>query len=183
MLYKDYIILEKWKVNLFNNKIYYYKIQLNNKKNYCKYPLKLKKSKKIFFKKIINKLNFLVPFFSKKVLKKKIYKNDKNIMKNIFKYFDKRKKYNYCLNKNTLNISSTTNKNTNSKIKDYLSKHIILCDNDPCCSGELSFLNLNKKKYILFNNNSGSYKPTKNNLIDLQKTLYFFNTKIKYLQF
>jgi hypothetical protein len=181
MHYKEYIVIEKYRVKLFGEKVFYYNIILNNEKDNCTKPIILKKKK--LLKSIIDKFTFLVPYFTKKIYKKKIYKKDKNSMKNIFKLFDKRIKYTYCLNKDNLLISTTINKKTDSRLKDLLSKHILLCNNEACCAGEMIFKNKDNKKYILFDNNSGSYKPTKENLLQLKKKLYYLNTKIKYLNF
>jgi len=174
---KKYIIIEKYKVKLFGVKIFYYNIILNNSnKMICENPMKMKKKKVL--KSIFDRLRFLDPLFKKKKFKKKIYKNDKNIMKNIFKLFDKRHKYTYCLNNDNLLISTTKVKKSNSIIKNTLSKHIILCSDNPCCSGEMVFYKKKEKKYMVFDNNSGTYTPTRINLLQLKKSLYFLNTII-----
>lgn len=174
MKFKNYILIEKYRLKLFGVKIFYYTISLNNKK--CKYNTIEIKKKKIQ-KTIINKLRFLDPLFKKKIFKKKIYKNDKDIMQKIFKLFDKRHKYTYCLNANNLTISSTKVKKTDSKLKNILSKHIILCEDNPYAAGEMVFYKKNdKKKYMVFDNSSGTYKPKKENLENLKKILYFLKT-------
>lgn len=172
MKFKNYILIEKYRLKLFGVKIFYYTISLNNKK--CKYNTIEIKKKKIQ-KTIINKLRFLDPLFKKKIFKKKIYKNDKDIMQKIFELFDKRHKYTYCLNNNNLIISSTKVKKTDSKLKNILSKHIIVCEDNPYAAGEMVFYKKNdKKKYMVFDNRSGTYKPKKENLENLKKILYFF---------
>jgi len=124
---------------------------------------------------IINKLRSLDPLFREKIYKKKFNKKDKNIVEKIFKLFDKRHKYTYCLNENNLIISSTKDKIENSHLKNKLSKHIILCENNPCSAGEMIFY---KKKYMVFDDNSGTYKPSKENLLYLKKRLNFLNVII-----
>jgi hypothetical protein len=101
------------------------------------------------------------------------YKKDKKLMINLLKLFNPDEKYTYCLNKQNLIIFETKTINNNSNIKDLLSKHMMLCNKYACASGEMVIY---KKKFI-FDNASGTYTPTIENLEHLKK-LSFLNLKI-----
>lgn len=102
-----------------------------------------------------------------------IYKKDKKLTTDLLKLFNPAEKYTYCLNKNNLIIVETKTINNKSIIKYLLSKHILLCDKGACASGEMVIY---KNKFI-FDNSSGTYKPSIENLEHLKK-LPFLNLKI-----
>lgn len=83
--------------------------------------------------------------------------------------------YTYCLTKSTLVLSETITPTNDTLIKDLMSKHILLCNENPCASGEMHI----DKDTFVFNNNSGSYKPGNEHLERLQKSLPFLKLKIE----
>lgn len=89
------------------------------------------------------------------------------------KYISNEEKYTYCLNQDNLILSETFNKNK-TIVKNLFSKHFFLCKDKPCTSGELVF----HKNKLVFDNSSGTYKPTIDNLKSIKKVLSFLNVKI-----
>ena len=90
-------------------------------------------------------------------------------MKNLKDIIDNKLKYNYCLTKNTLILSSASSFSNN-----LFAKHSILCEKNSYASGEMVF----HKNYLIFNNNSGTYNPTLKNIKILKKALPFLKIKI-----
>lgn len=167
---KYYIILEKYKKNIFgvDTNIYILKFKTNyNCKN-----LTLKKKPNYIKKNILDFLqnNAKVD----KVFTKKIYTKDKNIMSEIISSINTNEKYTYCLNKNTLIFAETKTRENNSLLKDWLSKHITLCDNTACASGEMVI----HENAFVFDNKSGTFQPSFSDLKSLKRALPFFNIKI-----
>lgn len=164
---KNYIKIDKYEKKIFGiNKIYYI-IKINHKYS-CKNKLKIDSKYKLF-KNYLYKKSGIKKYITKNVkLSIKINK-DKNIMKNLKDIIDNKLKYNYCLTKNTLILSSSSSFSNN-----LLAKHSILCDKNPYASGEMIF----HKNYLIFNNNSGTYNPTLKDIKILKKALPFLKIKM-----
>jgi len=169
---KDYIKVDKYKKQILGKTIYIYNIHFNEPikcnpitiKNYFKSRVKT------HFKKT---LKSVLKYLMKDKISTQIYKKDKKFMTELLKLFNPAEKYTYCLNKNNLIIVETKTINNKSIIKDLLSKHVLLCDKGACASGEMVIY---KNKFI-FDNSSGTYKPSIENLQHLKK-LSFLNLKI-----
>jgi hypothetical protein len=109
-----------------------------------------------------------------KVFSKKIYKYDEHLTAKITDEMNVNEKYTYCLNKNSIIFTETININNNSSIKNYMSKHVIMCNTLSCASGEMVIRN----DTFIFDNNSGTYKPTFNNLQSITNAMPFLRHKI-----
>lgn len=169
---KPYIILEKYKKKVLGVKTNIYIIKFNHPYT-CSKPLAL--SSKVYSVKnyVWKKVGVLDYLTKKKVLTRKIYKNDK-IMDNLKNIMNPHEKYTYCLNKDTLILAETKNKSNNSLLKNYMSKHIMLCkDTEACASGEMVIY----EDSLIFDNKSGSYAPSLQNLQNLKVALPFLNIK------
>lgn len=166
---KNYIKIDKYEKKIFGiNKIYYI-IKINHKYN-CKNKLKIKGNYKSFKNYLLKKSGIKKYLLSNKNKKFSIkMMKDKNIMKNIKDIIDDTLIYNFCLKKNKLILSSSSSISNN-----ILAKHSILCDKDPCACGEMVIY----KKYLIFNNNSGTYNPTVEDIKIIKKALPFFKIKI-----
>ena len=55
-----------------------------------------------------------------------------------------------------------------------MSKHVIMCNTLSCASGEMVIRN----NTFIFDNNSGTYKPTFNNLQSIKNAIPFLRYKI-----
>jgi hypothetical protein len=170
---KPYIIFEKYSKNVFGVNINIFILKFNTRYN-CNTYLTLKK-KSDYIKKSIFKNIHLFQYLTKhKILSKKIYKKDKNIMEKIINEMNINEKYTFCLNKDTLIFAETKTAENNSMLKDWLSKHIMMCGETACASGELIIHN----QIFIFDNASGTFKPTFQNLHSLHQAIPFLNFKI-----
>jgi len=170
---KNYIILEKYKKNVFGVDINIYKLKFNTKYK-CSNFLTLKK-KTDYLKKTIVKNIHLLKFLTKnKIFSKKINKYDKNITKKIINLMNANEKYTFCLNKNELIFAETKTGKNNSTVKEWMTKHIMLCDKNACASGEMIVHN----NLLIFNNSSGTFKPSIYNLRSIKKAIPFMDIKI-----
>lgn len=79
--------------------------------------------------------------------------------------------YTYCLNGSTLLMAESSH---SSRVKDFLSKHILLCGKRPCVSGEMRWID----GRMVFDNNSGTYEPTREHLASLRKSLAFAGQRV-----
>jgi hypothetical protein len=77
------------------------------------------------------------------------------------------------LNKDTLIFAETKTHENNSLLKDWLSKHIMLCNKTACASGEMVIHN----NSFVFDNSSGTFQPTIQNLKSLNLAIPFLNIK------
>jgi hypothetical protein len=139
----------------------------------CKSQLTLKKSVgkiKRFIAKKLKILEYLKKYqiFSKRLPRKK------SSIKTILENMNTTTKYTYCLNNDTLIFAETTTTKDRAILKDWLSKHVILCGDNACSSGEMVVHN----NELIFDNNSGSYKPTSEHLESLISLLSFLPIKI-----
>jgi hypothetical protein len=169
---KNYIMLEKYETNIIGIVTHIYIIHLNSGYS-CKKNITIKNNKKkvgqILFKEL--GMNYLT---ENKISTTKLYKKDKNIREKIKQIIDPNEKYTYCVNKDKLILAETKTKLNKSHIKNMLSKHILLCDESACASGEVIIHN----DTFIFDNSSGTFEPTIKNLQILKKILPFLKVRI-----
>ena len=170
---KKYIILEKYEKNILGVIIHIYKINFNTSYK-CAHNLTLKKQTDYIKKYVVKNINLFDYLTSNKIFSKKIYKYDKKFTEKIIDNIDNftNEKYTFCLNKNTL-IFAETNHNK-SFIKEFMTKHIMLCDDTACASGEMVINN----NLFIFDNSSGTFKPSVHNLQSIKQALPFLHVKI-----
>ena len=93
--------------------------------------------------------------------------------------FDVSTKYTYCLNQDTLILAETMTKKNKSQIKDLFSKHGLLCDQTVCAAGEMVFYKSQSENYkMIFDNDSGTFRPNKSDLQVLKKELPYFDIEV-----
>jgi hypothetical protein len=169
------IIFEKYNKNVLGVNVNSYILKFNN-------PISCRKSLTIKLRPIIRKfinekLNFSSFFSNKdKVFSLKLNRYDNHFTEKIIKYIDnyKNEKYTFCLNKNSFIFQETKTHENSSIIKDLMSKHMILCDKNPCAAGEMVIHN----NTFIVDNNSATYKPSIYELQSLKKSMPFINLKI-----
>jgi len=169
----DYIIIDKYATNIIGSIPTHVYIIHFNSTYHCKKNITIKKKKKkieqLLFKEI--GMNYLT---QNKISTTKLYKNDKNITDKMKELMDPTEKYTYCVNKDKLILVETKTKTNNSKLKNMFSKHILLCDDTACASGEM----IVHKNTFVFDNSSGTFKPSMKNLQILKKILPFLKIKL-----
>lgn len=167
------IVIEKYLNNVLGVNTYLYIIHLSQKIS-CKTPLAPKNnSKTLRLRKYVDLYPLLKNYMVDKI---KIEKSDKDIMNKLITTFDVNTKYTYCLNRDTLVIAETMTKKNKSQIKDFFSKHGLLCDQKVCAAGEMKFNKTSNGKYkMVFDNGSGTFRPNKNDLQVLKKELPYFD--------
>lgn len=173
---KETIIVEKYMRKLAGVDTHLYKIKLNNYK--CDKKVTLKKKPRSYINILKNNPN-LYDFFSRKKLINTILVNNNNeITENLIKIINPYGKFTYCLTDNALIISETKVARNKTKIRkfvrDLTSKHYLICDKGVCASGELMI----KDNTFIFDNSSGTFKPTLENLQNLKKALPNLNMKL-----
>ena len=173
---KETIIVEKYMRKLAGVDTHLYKIKLNNYK--CDKKVTLKKKPRSYINILKNNPN-LYDFFSRKKLINTILINNNNeITENLIKIINPYGKFTYCLTDNALIISETKVARNKTKIRkfvrDLTSKHYLICDKGVCASGELMI----KDNTFIFDNSSGTFKPTLENLQNLKKALPNLNMKL-----
>jgi hypothetical protein len=169
---KSYIIIEKYETNMMGILTHIYIIHYNSAYK-CKNNITIKKTKKkigqLLFKEM--GMNYLT---QTKIATKKLYKNDTKLMAKLKKIIDPTEKYTYCVNKDKLILAETKTQANQSHLKDIMSKHILLCDESACASGEMIFRN----DTLIFDNSSGTYEPSMKNLQVLNKILPFLKIRL-----
>jgi len=169
---KNYISIEKYETNLLGLLTHIYIIYCNSAYK-CKNNITIKKTKKkigqLLFKEM--GMNYLT---QDKIATKKLYKNDTHLMTKLKKIIDPTEKYTYCVNKDKLILAETKTQANQSHLKDIMSKHILLCDESACASGEMIFRN----DTLIFDNSSGTYEPSMKNLQVLKKILPFLKIRL-----
>ena len=173
---KETIIVEKYIRKIAGVDTHLYKIKLNNYK--CDKKVTLKKKPRSYINILKNNPN-LYDFFSRKKLINTILVNNNNeITENLIKIIKPYGKFTYCLTDNALIISETKVARNKTKIRkfvrDLTSKHYLICDKGVCASGELMI----KDNTFIFDNSSGTFKPTLENLQNLKKALPNLNMKL-----
>ena len=173
---KETIIVEKYMRKLAGVDTHLYKIKLNNYK--CDKKVTLKKKPRSYINILKNNPN-LYDFFSRKKLINTILVNNNNeITESLIKIIKPYGKFTYCLTDNALIISETKVARNKTKIRkfvrDLTSKHYLICDKGVCASGELMI----KDNTFIFDNSSGTFKPTLENLQNLKKALPNLNMKL-----
>jgi hypothetical protein len=173
---KETIIVEKYMRKIAGVDTHLYKIKLNNYK--CDKKVTLKKKPRSYINILKNNPN-LYDFFSRKKLINTILVNNNNeITENLIKIIKPYGKFTYCLTDNALIISETKVARNKTKIRkfvrDLTSKHYLICDKGVCASGELMI----KDNTFIFDNSSGTFKPTLENLQNLKKALPNLNMKL-----
>lgn len=174
---KNYIVVEKYLNNVLGVNTYIYVIHLNQMIS-CKKRLGPKnKSKTLRLRKYLDFSPLLKKYMVDSL---KIEKNDKDIMKKVASLFDVNTKYTYCLNRETLVLAETRTDKNKSKIKDFFSKHGLLCDQKVCAAGEMSFdkTHSNGNYKMVFDNASGTFRPSKDDLQVLKKQLPYFDISV-----
>ena len=69
-------------------------------------------------------------------------------------------------------------KKNKSKIKDFFSKHGLLCDQKVCAAGEMKFNKTSNGNYkMVFDNGSGTFRPNKSDLQVLKKNYLILTLK------
>lgn len=128
---KDFIVVDKYEIKVLDVPVYIYIIQLNDT-IHCKEYLT---NKKFSLVEILNeKLNVYYNLPKQyKILSKKIYKNDKHILDKLGLIMNIHEKYTYCLHEDSLIMIDTKTIQNNSTIKDYVSKHTLLCKKKLLC--------------------------------------------------
>ncbi len=173
--YSGSIVIEKYLNNVLGVNTYLYIIHLNQRVS-CRKQLGPKNnSKTLKLRKYIDFSSLLKNYMIDKM---KIEKNDKDIMNKMTSLFDVNTKYTYCLNHDTLVIAETKTKKNKSKIKDFFSKHGLLCDQTVCAAGEMVFKKTSTGNKMVFDNGSGTFRPSKSDLQVLKKELPYFETEI-----
>jgi hypothetical protein len=170
---KPYIVLEKYSKNVFGTLINIFILKFNTRYN-CNTYLTLKKKSDYIKKHVFQNIHLFKYLTKHKILTTKIFKKDKHIMEKIINEMNINEKYTFCLNKDTLIFAETKTTENNSMLKDWLSKHIMLCGETACASGEL----IVKKHMFIFDNASGTFKPTFQNLQSLYQAIPFLKFKI-----
>jgi hypothetical protein len=173
---KETIIVEKYMRKIAGVDTHLYKIKLNNYK--CDKKVTLKKKPRSYIN-ILKNNPSLYDFFSRKKLINTILVNNNNeITESLIKIIKPYGKFTYCLTDNALIISETKvarNKtNVRKFVRDLTSKHYLICDKGVCASGELMI----KDNTFIFDNSSGTFKPTLENLQNLKKALPNLNMKL-----
>lgn len=173
----DYIVVEKYMRNILGVDTRLYKIKLNQG-FHCNKKLTLKKMVNPLTKKIKNNpIIFNVLTHNKRTSTKSIKKNKKTT-ENLIKIIKPYGRYTYCLTKDTLVLAETKASENKSKftklIKNYTSKHFIVCEENPCASGELVI----KDNTFIFDNSSGTFEPTYEYIKSLKRALPFLNIKL-----
>jgi hypothetical protein len=173
--YTGSIVVEKYFNNVLGVNTYLYIVHLNQRVS-CRKQLGPKNnSKTLKLRKYIDFSSLLKNYMINKI---KIEKNDKDIMNKMTSLFDVNTKYTYCLNHDTLVISETKTKKNKSNIKDFFSKHGLLCDQTVCAAGEMKFKQKPNGSYkMVFDNGSGTFRPSKSDLEVLKKELPYFDTE------
>jgi hypothetical protein len=171
------IVVEKYTRNILGVDTRLYIIKLNQGFR-CLKKMTLKKSVNPVTKKIKNNpKTYDLLTHKKKINTKEIVKNQK-LTEKLIKFIKPYEKYTYCLTNDTLVLAETkasTNKTKMAKIiKNYTSKHFVLCGEDACASGEVVI----KNNTFIFDNSSGTFEPTYENIKSLKKAIPFLNMKL-----
>ena len=171
-----YIVIEKYLNNVLGVNTYLYVIHLNQKV-VCKKRLSSKNnSKTLRVRKYLDVNKLLKNYMVDRV---KIEKNDEGLMSKMTQIFDVSTKYTYCLNQDTLILAETMTKKNKSQIKDLFSKHGLLCDQTVCAAGEMVFYKSQSENYkMIFDNDSGTFRPNKSDLQVLKKELPYFDIEV-----
>jgi hypothetical protein len=170
--YNGYIVIDKYLNNVLGVNMYLYVVRLNQTIQ-CKKVVPKNNSKTLRFRKYLDISHLLKNY---KIDTLKIEKNDESIMNKMISLFDIDTQYTYCLNRDTLVIAETKTNKNKSKIKDFFSKHGLLCDQTVCAAGEMRFYkNPNGNYKMVFDNGSGTFRPTKRDLQVLRKELPYFD--------
>ena len=173
---KETIIVEKYMRKIAGVDTHLYKIKLNNYK--CDKKVTLKKKPRSYINILKNNPNLYDFFSRKKLINTLLVNNNNEITENLIKIIKPYGKFTYCLTDNALIISETKVAKNKTKIRkfvrDLTSKHYLICDKGVCASGELMI----KDNTFIFDNSSGTFKPTLENLQNLKKALPNLNMKL-----
>ena len=173
---KETIIVEKYMRKIAGVDTHLYKIKLNNYK--CDKKITLKKKPRGYINLLKNNPNLYDFFSRKKLINTLLVNNNNEITENLIKIIKPYGKFTYCLTDNALIISETKVAKNKTKIRkfvrDLTSKHYLICDKGVCASGELMI----KDNTFIFDNSSGTFKPTLENLQNLKKALPNLNMKL-----
>ena len=173
---QEKIIVEKYIRKLGGVDTHLYKIKLNNYK--CDKKITLKKKPRGYINLLKNNPNLYDFFSRKKLINTLLVNNNNEITENLIKIIKPYGKFTYCLTDNSLIIAETKVDRNKTKIRklvrDVTSKHYLICDKGVCASGELMI----KDNTFIFDNSSGTFKPTLENLQNLKKALPNLNMKL-----
>lgn len=171
--YHGSIVIEKYLNNVLGVNTYLYVIHLNQKISCKKHLGPKNNSKTLKLRKYYDFSSLLKNYMIDRL---KIEKNDKDIMNKMVSVFDVNTHYTYCLNHNSLVVAETKTTKNKSQIKDFFSKHGLLCDQKVCAAGEMMFNKTTNGNYkMVFDNGSGTFRPSKSDLQVLKKELPYFD--------
>jgi hypothetical protein len=174
---KNYIVVEKYIRNILGVDTRFYKINLNQGYE-CTKKLTLKKAVNPITKQIQRNPKFYNAITHKRKNGSKKFIKNSNLTEKLINYIKPYEKYTYCLSNDMLVIAETKAKTNKTKItkliKNYTSKHFVICEDKVCASGELVI----KDHTFIFDNSSGTYEPTYENIKTLKQALPFLNVKL-----
>lgn len=165
---KHRILFEKFERNILGVVSTVYVLHIG--KTGCK-RLTIKKRKIRQY--IVKKLGILQFLEKHRVFSKRLPRH-KDTIRAILEHMNTNTKYTYCLNQDNLIFAETRTKEENVLLKDWLSKHVILCDDNVCASGEMVVY----RNHLIFDNSSGTYAPTAENLESIKESLSFLPVKV-----
>lgn len=170
---KPYIIIERFEREVLGMKMNVYLLKFYTSYE-CKTKLTLKKRKDYIKQNVyewVDVFGYLTRF---RVSSRKINKRSKHIMDEITSEIKDHGRFSYCLNKDILIFAETVSDYDRSYMRDWLSKHIMLCGKGACASGEMVI----KNGYFVFDNSSGSFEPGFEEIKVLKKALPFLKMKV-----
>lgn len=174
---ENYIVVQKFKRNVLGVDTRFYKIKLNEG-FHCEKKMTLKKMVNPLTKTLKNFPRTYNALTHKRKSGSKTFMKNSELTANLIKYIKPYEKYTYCLTKDTLVIAETKASINKTKlvknVKNYTSKHFVICEESGCASGELVL----KNNTFVFDNSSGTYEPTYENIKSLKKALPFLNIKL-----
>lgn len=153
--------IEKYSCRLLGQTVYYYYIKFNDRHMKCDTPLTLKR--RVFEKRLIDQLRRYSSSIVKHIYSMAVPKTSYNL----YRLLNKNAKYTYCIHGDVM-VLATTGTNI---IQDYMSKHVVLCYNGACVSGEMVL----RDSRFIFDDNSGSYRPKSKHLRYITDNLSFLN--------
>lgn len=161
---KHNLLLKKYEFDFFSEKTHIYVLDFQAPVG-CRNHITLKSALGGIKKTLVDKFQVLELLEHNEISTTHIPKTHK-FVESMGKVMKRSVPYTYCLNPRSLLMAETSHM---SRIKDYLSKHVLLCGARPCVSGEMRF----DGERMIFDNNSGTYKPAAKHLENLKMALRF----------
>jgi hypothetical protein len=187
----DYITIKKYKTIVLGVVTHIYNVKLNTDMK-CGNGMTIKKTEDTVTHHVYNKIGLIDKILKKPIKTYRLRKDDPHITNKMATIFDTNQKYTYCLSNDTI-VFSETKKSDNkinesedhiNNVKDFMSKHVMLCGNQTCISGEAIFCIQPSKSSteeiveILFDNSSGTFRPNFSNLKYLHKAIPYLNIRL-----